>query len=283
MRDPIYAWPLVSRCQIEQTIADKVYEVPDFATLSLVSTRSLAALEYLLLYEGVDNACPATDRINAQGIWAGLGAPEIARRKAAYARVLAGDVAGRAQKLVDAWDPAKENFVGTLSGAPNATFASQQMAFNSISDAMFYLDDQMKNMKVGKPAGLLPECAAPPCLDAVESPWAKRSKDHMRANVAAYEQLLKGCGTGATGIGFDDYLAALGAEAVTAKLETNVGEVRAALDALTEPSFEQDIQKNPAGVQALFDALRRNSTLMKSEFVTVLDLEIPKKIEGDND
>jgi uncharacterized protein len=281
MRDPIYAWPLTGRCAIEQAITDKVYEVPDFASLALVSTRTLGALEYLLFYDASDNACAPTDAINAQGKWAALGAAEIAKRKATYARVLAADVAVRAQKLVDAWDPAKEAFLTTLGTAPNATFSSQQMAFNAVSDAMFYLDDQLKNMKVGLPAGLIADCATPPCLDRVESPYAKRSKDHMRANIAGYEQLLLGCGP--SGLGFDDLLAAVGAPQVTDKLKASVDTARAALDALKEPSFQEDIQKNPAGVRALFDALRGNAVIMKSDFVTVLDLEIPKTVVGDND
>lgn len=283
MRDPIYAWPVTSRCQIEQSLADKVYEVADFASLSLVSTRSLSALEYLLFYDGTDNACAPTDAINAEGKWAALGADEITKRKATYARVLTADVVARTQKLADAWDPAKENFLATFSAAPNATFASQQMAFNSVSDAMFYLDDQVKNMKVGKPAGLVAECAAPPCLDAVESPFAKRSKESIRANLDAYEMLLKGCGPGMTGLGFDDLLAALGAQAVTDKVAASITAARAALDALTEPTLEEDIQKNPNGVRALFDALRGNASVMKADFITVLDLEIPQKIAGDND
>ena len=283
MRDPIYSWPVASRCQIEQTLTDKVYEVADFTSLSLVSTRSVAALEYLLFFDGTDNACAATDAINAQGKWAALGQDEIVKRKATYARVLSGDAAARTQRLADAWDPAKENFLATFSGAPNATFASQQMAFNTVSDAMFYLDDQMKNMKVGKPAGLVPECTTPPCLDAVESPFAKLSKQHMRANLDAYEMLLKGCGPGMTGLGFDDLLAAIGAQAVTDKIAGSITAIRGALDALTEPTFEEDIQKNPAGVKALFEALRGNASVMKADFVTVLDLEIPKKVEGDND
>ena len=62
-----------------------------------------------------------------------------------------------------------------------------------------------------------------------------------------------------------------------------VTNLHAALDALTEPTFEEDIQKNPNGVRALFDAFRANGSAMKADFVTVLDLEIPKKVEGDND
>src|SRR5207253_1840194 len=101
MRDPVYSWPVVSRCLIDQVIVAKTYEVGDFGTLSLVSTRTLAALEYLLFYDGADNGCPATDAINAQGTWAALGSEEIAKRKATYARVVASDVVTRMQKLTD--------------------------------------------------------------------------------------------------------------------------------------------------------------------------------------
>jgi uncharacterized protein len=283
LRDPVYSWPVTSRCQIEQSMADKVYEVADFTSLSLVSTRSLAALEYLLFYDGTDNACAPTDTINADGKWAALGADEIKKRKATYARILSGDVVARTRKVADAWDPAKDNFLATFSGAPNDTFVSQQMAFNTVSDAMFYLDDQVKNMKVGKPAGLVPECAAPPCLDAVESPFAKISKQNIRANLDGYEMLLKGCGPGMTGLGFDDLLAAIGAQAASDKIAGTITAARAALDALTEPTLEEDIQKNPNGVRALFDALRGNASAMKADFVSVLDLEIPQKVAGDND
>lgn len=283
MRDGIYSWPLVGRCLIESQIVAGTYDQPAFAT-ALVSTKSLAALEYLLFYDGTDNACAPTNSINSQGTWAALGDAELAKRKAAYARAVAVDVAARARALADAWDPAKGNFVGTMETAgQNATFASQQMAFNAVSDAMFYLDDQFKNMKVGKPAGLVPDCTAATCLEAVESPWAKRSKEHLRANVAGYDALLRGCGANGEGLGFDDLLAAVGAPQVATKLEGTVVEIRAALDALVEPTFEEDIQKNPAGVQRLFDALRANASAMKSEMATVLDLELPKRVEGDND
>ncbi|MBX3219348.1 MAG: imelysin family protein [Labilithrix sp.] len=284
MRDPIYAWPLVGRCALEQTIVSKAYETPGWATSALVSTRSLAAAEYLLFFTGAENECPAESEINTNGSWAALGAEELAARRLAYARVVTADVVQRTQALVDAWDPAKGNFIEELATAGRSkSFASEQMAFNAVTDAMFYVDLQLKNSKVGKPAGFLPDCAAAPCLSAVESPWAKRSKEHIRQNLAGYEKLFRGCGPGGSGLGFDDLLGAVGAESVTAKVEASLVEIRAALDALVEPTFEEDLQKNIAGVQRLFDALRANAALMKAEFVTVLDLELPKRVEGDND
>jgi predicted lipoprotein len=199
MRDGAYSWPLVSRCLIDGQIVAKTYE--SSLSTALASTRGLAATEYLLFYEGADNGRGPAVNINTQGPWAALGNGEVEKRKLAYAHAAARDLAGRAAELRDAWDPAKGNFVATLSEAPNNTFPSQQMAFNAVSDAAYYVDDFVKTMKLRKPAELTPDCTAPPCLDLVESPWAKRSKEHLRNNLAGFEALLRGCAEGERGSG----------------------------------------------------------------------------------
>ena len=282
MRDGIYAWPLVGRCPIETQLVDKTYADPLFPA-ALSSTRGLGAMEYLLFYEGTDNACAANVKINTDGTWAALGADEIGKRKLAYAKAASADTAQRAQVLLDAWDPAKGNFAGTLALAPNNTFSSQQMAFNAVSDAAYYVDDFVKTMKIGKPAGLTPDCTTPPCLDLVESPWAKRSKDHLKNNLAGFEAIVRGCGPGGEGLGFDDLLVAVGAQATSDKLTSLLAQAKSALAALTEPTFEEDLAKNPAGVKALFEALRAIFVVMKSEVATVLDLNPPQRVASDND
>jgi uncharacterized protein len=284
LRDPIYGWPLVGRCLVDQTLVSKAYEAASFPTTSLVSTRSLAVAEYLLFEPTATNGCPAENEINKNNTWAALGDAEILKRRMDYVRVIAADVVVRAQRLVDAWDPAKGNFVSEIANAGQSkTFTNQQLALNAVSDAMFYLDIEVKNMKVGQPAKLDESCPAPPCSGTVESPWAKRSKEHIRANIDGYEQLLHGCGPGGTGLGFDDLLNAVNAPHITTKLDGSVAQMRAALDALKEPSLEEDIERNPAGVRALYEALRGNATVMKTEMASVLNLELPKVVASDND
>jgi predicted lipoprotein len=283
LRDPIYAWPLVSRCLIEQQLADKTYERPEFAT-ALVNTRGLGAAELLLFYEGADNACAPTSGMNVSGAWNALGPTEIAARKLAYARAIAADTRRRADELVAAWEPAQGNFVGTMSTAgSNGVFSTQQMAFNAVSNAFFYIDDALKTAKIARPAGFVPGCAAPPCLDLVESPWAKRSKEHIKNNLVGFDRLLRGCGPDGSGLGWDDLLGAVHDEAFVKKVEDALLAARAAVDALQQPSFEEDLQKDPAGVQRLYDALRAIVAILKTEFISVLDLELPKRVEGDND
>lgn len=283
LRDPIYAWPLVNRCLIEQQLVDKTYERPELAT-ALVNTRGLGAAEYLLFYDGTDNACSATAGINTNGTWAALGAAEIASRKLSYARALAADTRRRADELLAAWDPAQGNFVGTMATAgSNDVFTTQQMAFNAVSNAFFYVDDALKTMKVAKPAGFAPGCAAPPCIADVESPWAKRSKEHLKNNLIGFDRLLRGCSADGSGLGWDDLLVAVGDPAFVTKVVDATKAAQAALAALSQPTFEEDLQKDLPGVQRLYDALRAIVAILKTEFISVLDLELPKRVEGDND
>ena len=119
------------------------------------NTRGLAAAEYLLFYEGTDNACAPTATMNTGGAWAALGAPEHReaqarvrardRRRHAAARRRAGRRVGSAQRQL--------RRRRSRRAARTSVFVSQQMAFNAVSNAFFYVDDFVKNMKLGKPAG----------------------------------------------------------------------------------------------------------------------------------
>jgi len=280
LRDTVYAWPLFNRCQIEVQLVEQTYAKPEFAS-ALVTTRGLGASEFLLFFDGTDNACGPGGIINSSGSWAALGAPEIVKRKNAYLRAVSADTLAQGQKLADAWDPAKGNFLGEMVNAGTSrSYPTQQNAFNAVSDAFFYVDLLLKNNKIGLPAGLIDGCAAPPCLANVESPYAKRSKDHIRNNLIGAEKLFNGCTANG---GFAGLLELVGGDAVSAKVLAGLADARAKVDALTEPTFEDDLVKNAAGVKALFESLRNLATILKSEFVTVLDLELPKPAASDND
>ncbi|HYH98486.1 imelysin family protein [Hyalangium sp.] len=283
LRDHIYSWPLVSRCAIEEQIVSRGYESPDFPTM-LVTRRGLYAVEYLLFYEGGDTVCPASAPIVSGGTWAALSAEERQSRKYAYAAAAAREVQVRAGQLVDAWDPAKGNFVGTLetAGPDNAVYPSVQLALNSVSDALFYLEREVKDMKLARPLGLR-ECDAETCPEQLESRFAARSKANLRANLVGFRRVAEGCGEGFVGKGFDDLLEAVGSEPMAAKLRERLVATEAALAAVDEPDLAQALAQDKASVRAFYDALKAVTDVLKTELVTVLDLELPQSLEGDND
>ncbi|MDI1446913.1 imelysin family protein [Polyangium sp. 6x1] len=283
LRDTIYSWPLVSRCLVEQNIVSKAYEAPNFGTTALINMRGLAAAEYLLFYTGTDNACSPASGINASGSWAALGADELASRKAAYASAVSSGVAAMAGQLLGAWRPGEGDFAAQFRnpGKNGSVYTTEQMALNAVSDAMFHIETHVKDQKLARPLGIM-DCSDTTCPDAVESRFARRSRPHVRNNLIGFRMLMSGCKDG-EGVGFDDVLVALGATALAEKMNADVNAAIAASDAVPTDDLAQAIAENPETVKQLHDAVKRITDSLKTEFVTVLDLELPQLLEGDND
>ncbi|ATB49260.1 hypothetical protein MYMAC_004902 [Corallococcus macrosporus DSM 14697] len=282
-RDNIYSWPLVSRCAVEEQVVNRSYASESFET-SLVSRRGLYALEYLLFFEGNDTACPGTSAIVSQGTWAALSEDERAARKRAYAAVVAADVHRRADALVSAWAADQGNFTQTLTtaGSGNDVYPSTQAALNAMSDAIFYLEREVKDLKLARPLGMR-ECATSTCPEHLESQFAARSKTNLRANLVGYRRLTEGCGEDFSGTGFDDLLEASGADALAARLRERNAAAAAGIEALPGEDVATLLAQDKAAVRTLYDAVKGVTDVLKTELVTVLDLELPQSVEGDND
>ncbi|WP_438014692.1 imelysin family protein [Sorangium sp. So ce315] len=283
LRDQIYAWPLVSRCKVEEQIVSRAYAQPSFSS-SLINARGLAAFEYLVFYTGVDNACSQYSPINAGRTWAALDAGDLARRKADYAAAVAADVLARAGALARVWAPEPGSFRDKLTqaGRGSTVFATEQDALNAVSDAMFYVDKELKDWKLGRPLGFTEDCATPTCPEALESRYARASTAHLRANLSGFRRLFEGCGEGGQGVGFDDWLREVGSADLADRMLTALTGAQAAVDALDVP-IEQALANDRARVEAVYAAVKTLTDLLKTEFVSALNLELPQSSEGDND
>lgn len=283
LRSQIYSWPAVSRCPIEQSIVGRSYELPDFVD-SAPSMRGLYASEYLLFYGGADNVCGPSSAINTNGTWAALGASGLASRKASYAHAAAVDLVARARSLESAWSPAGGNFIGQLAtaGTGSSIYPTQQLAFNAISDALFYVEIGTKDAKIGKPSGLN-GCSTDTCPEALESPWAHRSKRHVRSNLVGGKMLIFGCDEAGTQLAFDDLLRAMGQGAVADRLAVAFDGAIGIVDAIPDADLDETLARDPQALRTLYLAMKKITDILRTDFVTVLDLEIPKVIEGDND
>lgn len=273
LRDHIYAWPLFSRCAVDDVMVSKQYEAG--VDRLLVNRRGLTALEYVLFYEGDDVSCSAAG-------WAALTPAERTARKQAFAAALAADVKQQADALVAAWEG---GFVDTMrtAGPGNRVYTTTAGAMNRVSDAMYYLEKEVKDVKLAVPMGLR-ECAAAPCLTALESQYAKHDVENLRANLVGFRLLLEGCDDDDyAGIGFDEALVAVNAGDLAVRMRANLEASQRALDAIDGADLHAALVDDPASVRAFYDAVKSVTDLLKSEFVTVLDLEPPMGLEGDND
>lgn len=284
LRDLIYSWPLVARCKVDEQIVNRFYANDAFfgsSSVSLSSGRTLHALEYLLFYEGADNGCTQFSPINSSGSWAKLGDAEVRARRLAYSARAAEDVLRQADALVHAWSPTGGDFTSKLVEA-GPVYDSEQKALNAVGGALFYVEKQTKDGKLAIPMGIDMACPAASCPDQVEAVFARTSVDHIAQNLRGFRKLFQGCAEENAGFGFDDWLVAVDAGDLSTRMLTALDGAEAAVATLDVP-LETLVVSDPARVQRVYDAIRALAVLLKTEFVTTLNLERPAGTVGDND
>jgi len=280
LRDEIYSWPLVNRCRVDQETVDPSHASTETLRVEAINTRGLSTIEYLLFESSLNNGCPPTISINSMGTWAALGEMGVRTNRARYAHNAATLVRERADELVTAWET---EFLAQLStaGSGSRVYATAQDGLNALSDAMFYLEDATRDAKLGTPAGVM-NCMVTSCPDMIESPWADVSRENIVANIRALRGVYLGGEPGTDGQGFDDLLRTIGANDLDSRMQRAIQGSLNAVDAIEGPLGDAVRNRN-AQVVAAYDALTVLVRLMKTEFVTVLDLELPMHVEGDND
>lgn len=280
-RDEIYSWPLVNRCRVDQELVEGTYATAETLDAELINVRGLDALEYLLFYTGGTNACSAQASINSSGSWAAL-AGELEQRRADYASTAAELVAQEAASLRDRWAASGGNFLAEVQ-APSSTYATQQEALNAFSDAMFYLDARTKDLKLAVPAGLS-ECESDVCPEALESTYAALAKLEVVKNLEGFQILYLGAAPDEDNpLGFEDLLLALGQTELAERMTADIAAAIAAAAAIEEDDLADALAADPESVRDLYDAVKKVTDSLKSDFLTVLDLNRPLAAEGDND
>lgn len=272
LRDQVYSWPLVSRCAVETQLATA--DVTQSVSHQLVNRRGLFALEQVLFLPAGPLSCEAD-------AWAARSSAEQLQRRADYAAALADDVAARAETLASTFET--DFLPGLSAAAPGHTpFTNPQQALNVVSNALFYLELQVRDQKLATPLGLNPSCTAPPCLESFESQAGRRNTRNIRANLQGARALLTGC-TAAQDVAFDDLLNALGSNELAQNMASKLNEVDVALDAVKQPDLIDAASTDLPAVRRVYDTVDAVTTVMKTELITVLNLELPRSLEGDND
>ena len=282
LRDELYAWPLSSRCRVDEQLVSKAYEGASFFA-SLVNGRGLASLDYLLFATTSANGCSAFSTINASGTWALLAPTELASRKSAYAARAAHDVASHARALRDAWSPAAGNFQAAFSSAGHGSliYPTEAAALNTLTDAVLYLDDEVKDWKLGKPLGFY-ECTTGTCPDAVEAPFSRQSASALKANLTASRRMVQGCATDYAGLGLDDWLVSIGAGELAGRMLGALVAAQDTVSALDAP-VDDMLTRDPTRLAQAHANVRAFTTLMKYEVLPALTLAVPAGAQGDAD
>lgn len=283
LRDEVYSWPTVNTCRIDQEIVAKTYDDADFTQSQLVNVYGLDAIEYLLFHDSPENTCPPQVPIN-DGPWAALGDVELAARRAGYAAAITDDLVLRARQLRDAWAPTNGDFTLSLTdpGAGASPYENIGEVFDGVFRAMFYLDLMTKDEKLARPTGLDGTCPTASCPDRVESRWAHASRDHIEANLDAFEHVFYGGASPKRGMGFDDFLIEVGAADVADELARAIDEAQASVSSSTLPLAEAIATDNES-VKDHHAAIKTVTDVLKGRFHIALNLTIPQEGAGDSD
>ncbi len=282
LRGWIYGWPNTSPCEIDKDVASRWANPSSYnIATEFVASRSLTAIEYLLY--------PQTDMHNCIGApagWDALGA-DLPRARCRLAEAIALDVAAQATTLETAWRADGGGYVEQLAkaGTSGSSLPSAHGAVNAISDGMFYVDSMVKDMKIAEAAGIaVNSCntVQMPCIREVELRYADRSTQSIRANLAALRQVFTGDTASSTGLGFDDFLIAVGHPELATSMTTDLDAAVAAAAALPD-SYLGALTTNYAAVTSAHAAVKLFCNDLKSQFLTVLSLEIPDDVAADND
>lgn len=279
LRDQVHSWPTTSTCAVDQEV-NMVAVDPDAYDISAKTPnrRGLPALEYVLFTESLEHTCPS--QIEPTG-WDGLAQADRLAARCAYAAAAAADVAATGRAIADGWS----SYATELSAGDGSSLTPQAAA-NLISDAMFYLDTDTKDMKLGEPAGIVDNsCGAieEACPAELESPHARHSKENVSANLIAFGRLYHGDQDGpGAGLGFDEFLRALGGVALADQMTASIAAAGEAVVAIPG-TLDAAITDDRDAVADAHAAVKTVTDDLKSQFLTILGLDAPDGAAGDND
>ncbi len=277
-------WEVPANGQVTDTELHDVlaeYGQHDFVESRLVNAYGLDAMEYLLFYEGAENSCPPQLPINADGEWEALDVDDLARRRADYAVAAASAVEATALELVEIWGN-DGTWTAHLrnAGESGSAYRTTSEALDEVFAAMFYVDKQLKDAKLAKPAGIL-DCSSDTCVSALEFQYAQISKEAAVANAEGLARLYYGGTDRDASIGFDDLLADIGADSLRVDLDAAIDDASPML--AIDGTYRQALLDDPAALDGPHNSVKRITDLFKGEFAMVLSLTIPQEGAGDAD
>ena len=253
--------------------------------------RGMGALDYLLFNKSLLHSCPPQASTTAD--WNGLSESVRFEARCAAAKLLSADLANAASSLHDAWHPDEGNFISEFS--EEATVGQN---FQSLTDAMFFLEEGAKDAKLGNPLGIVAACSSTTCPNMIQFPHSKLSLAAVDANVISFQALFDVNDE----TGFDAIIAERGFEEVSQRFTENTQVARSYMETIeTDLNGQVDLVENGSetdcmnaaanpdvaseGLPActLYGLIKRVVDDMKIDFVTILNVNLPGGTRADND
>ena len=253
--------------------------------------RGMGALDYLLFNKSLLHSCPPQASITSG--WNGLSESVRFEGRCAAAKILTADLANAASTIHDAWHPDEGDFSSEFT--EEATVGQN---LQSLTDAMFFLEEGAKDAKLGNPLGIVAACSSTTCPNMIQFPHSKLSLAAVKANVISFQALFDVNEE----TGFDAVIAERGFDDVSQRFTDNTQVARTYMETietdlnvqvdLVESGSETDCMNAAANPDVASEALpactlygliKRVVDDMKIDFVTILNVNLPGGTRADND
>ena len=253
--------------------------------------RGMGALDYLLFNKSLLHSCPPQASITSD--WNELSESLRFEARCAAAKLLSADLASAASTIHDAWHPDEGDFSSEFT--EEATVGQN---LQSLTDAMFFLEEGAKDAKLGNPLGIVAACSSTTCPNMIQFPHSKLSLAAVNANVISFQALFDVNEE----TGFDAVIAERGFDDVSQRFTVNTQVARTYMETietdlniqvdLVESGSETDCMNAAANPDVASEALpactlygliKRVVDDMKIDFVTILNVNLPGGTRADND
>ncbi len=279
-------------CQLDQTTlalaenADAV-NIDDLS----VNQTGLGGLEYLLINQSTAFACTNASDQELQR-WQNI---DVVATRALLAENIAKQLAATAQNLYQTWQTDGGNFRAHFINPANGGEYIQ-----ALSDALFFLDKNVKDTKLSLPLGISARCAFDACPKLVEYPYSQQSLSMIKSNLEAFKAAFNG----GEGFGFANIIVEKEQKPLADRFNNNIdaaltliNQINGSLYAQAELILQDNDEDNAACNNAvanpeissklpacqLYGLIKRITDDLKTGFVAVVDLDIPKRAQSDND
>ncbi len=281
----------LSTCGIDQGVVLNSENTGFDVTTRTVTQRGIGAVEYLLFNNNLSHTCPS--QITETADWNQRTEQERKALRCDYALALAKDIAHAADEIVEAWgidgDNYRSEFINPVNDAEN---------LSALSDAMFFMEVEVKDTKLGIPTGIIEDCSELSCPEAVESPYSQTSFANIADNLVAFQTMLNG----ADGLGFDDIISQAGVGELNQQFANNINAALASIQAqpaslysqtsaITTQEDETDCTNsytNPSTTElipacSLYGLVKLITDDLKVGFIAAVDVDLPDRSQSDND
>lgn len=281
----------LSTCGIDQAVV-LFANTNDFdVTSRTVTQRGIGAVEYLLYNSELSHTCPS--QISETADWNSRDALERQLLRCEYAVALVEDIESAATTLASAWRADGANYRSEFINPLNIS-----ESLSALSDAMFFIEAEVKDVKLGIPTGISDTCPDLACPDAVESPYTGTSITNIANNIHGFSTML----TGADGLGFDDIIAEAGVGDLNERFLSYISQALQSVDNQVESLFTQASAINSSQAEtsctnaftnpesgsdfpacSLYGFVKRITDELKVGFVAAVDVDLPDRSQSDND